>query len=75
MIIDYGIIERASSEQVVRAVHKLIRDGWEPQGGISLIHKLESSWRTGERQYWIKTSFVQAVVKRGDDENNSRDRF
>ena len=50
---EYVILEAGSIEKLARQVNESIRDGWEPQGGISAASNQTMVW-------W----YYQAMVRR-----------
>lgn len=51
-VIDYGIIESDSFEELAEEVRNQLREGWEPQGGVCAFYGNSKTW------------YVQALVKR-----------
>ena len=38
MVVDYKVLSSSDLETLEKYVNGLIRDGWEPQGGVSIEH-------------------------------------
>jgi Domain of unknown function (DUF1737) len=52
----YRVVEAQSASELQKKVQKLIQDGWEPQGGLSVATYAAGAW-------W----YYQAVVSRQRD--------
>ena len=54
---EYCVVRHEETGKLVEAVNKLIKEGWEPQGGIAI-----KAWNLDSR-YQIET-YYQAMIKR-----------
>ena len=58
-ICQYEVIERLRLSDLVDIVNSRIKEGWEPVGGVAVLH-------TGE--FVQREFYIQAVVRRGEEE-------
>lgn len=59
---EYTIVSRNGENEFVQAINEHIEDGWQPQGGVSMV-----LWTHPE--YPDEFIFAQAMVRIEDDED------
>lgn len=55
---EYCVVRHEETGKLVEAVNKLIKEGWEPQGGIAI-----KAWNLDAR-YGKYEAYYQAMIKR-----------
>ena len=51
---EYKVVEATSRSELEREVNSLIRQGWQPQGGIAY---------SSPKSEWYQINFLQALVR------------
>jgi hypothetical protein len=60
---EYLIMEFPTTRELVKNVNIALADGWKPIGAVSIAHKIEQSWSTGDLQYWISHQYLQTLCR------------
>lgn len=66
MITDYTIISSCRTDFLVETVYEMIRDGWQPLGGICLAYERNIHRKIGQHDLNLPNDFehyAQAMVK------------
>lgn len=63
-IVDYRIVTQLFADDVDDEVHELMKDGWQPQGGVAVMVTLKGN-----------TRFYQAMVKYEDNKPLTGDEY
>lgn len=58
---EYEIASNGSQGGLVEDINDLIKDGWQPIGGISILHHQWENERKGYTEE--ETTFYQAILK------------